>query len=129
MSELPAVLRNWTIQQAGSVPPFEQIRRRIADCAGNGSLAVGTKLPSVRALASRLGVAVNTVARAYRELELAGIVQTLGRGGTVVASSGEARDLIVAEAAAVFAQVVRGQGMPTEQALRIAEAALVRSDG
>ncbi|MBT1001874.1 GntR family transcriptional regulator [Paenarthrobacter sp. DKR-5] len=128
MSELPAALRDWSIQQNGPVPPFEQIRRRIADGAGSGSLAVGTKLPPVRALASRLGVAVNTVARAYRELEMAGIVQTLGRGGTVVASSGEARDQIVAEAAATFADVVRSQGMDAAQALSIAEAALRNAD-
>lgn len=67
------------------VPPFEQIRAQIASLISLGTLAAGTRLPAVRSLASDLGLAAGTVARAYKELELAGLVETRRRNGTVVA--------------------------------------------
>lgn len=66
------------------VPPFEQIRSRIAALIVTGELAPGRPLPSVRALAADLGIAPNTVVRAYRELEAAGVVRTARGKGTVV---------------------------------------------
>ncbi|HEY2673108.1 MAG TPA: GntR family transcriptional regulator, partial [Rugosimonospora sp.] len=60
---------------AGSpVPPYEQVRVQLARQIGDRTLAVGTRLPTVRRLATDLGLAVNTVARAYRELEEAGLI-------------------------------------------------------
>ena len=74
------------------VPPFEQIRARIADLVAAGELPAGTRLPSVRALAGDLGIAPNTVVRAYRELEAAGVVRTARGKGTVVADAPPAPD-------------------------------------
>src|SRR5690606_9775975 len=59
--------------------------RQLADFIENGVLAGGTRLPPVRQLAGDLGLAAGTVARAYSELESAGLVQTRRGGGTVVA--------------------------------------------
>jgi DNA-binding transcriptional regulator YhcF (GntR family) len=70
-----------------SVPPFEQVRAQLANAISSGALAAATRLPTVRALAADLGLAVNTVARAYRELELAGVTETRGRQGTFVAGT------------------------------------------
>ena len=69
------------------VPPFEQIRAQIASLITVGTLAPGTRLPTVRSLASDLGLAAGTVARAYKELELAGLIETRRRNGTVVAGT------------------------------------------
>ncbi len=69
------------------VPPFEQIRAQIASLITLGTLAPGTRLPTVRSLASDLGLAAGTVARAYKELELAGLTETRRRNGTVVAGA------------------------------------------
>ncbi|MFE4227422.1 GntR family transcriptional regulator [Arthrobacter sp. NPDC056886] len=69
------------------VPPFEQIRAQIASLITVGTLAPGTRLPTVRSLASDLGLAAGTVARAYKELELAGLTETRRRNGTVVAGA------------------------------------------
>jgi GntR family transcriptional regulator len=69
------------------VPPFEQIRGQIASLITVGTLAPGTRLPTVRSLAADLGLAAGTVARAYKELELAGLVETRRRNGTVVAGT------------------------------------------
>ncbi len=64
-------------------PPYEQLRQLIVEAANSGRIAVGVRLPPVRTLAAHLGVAANTVARAYRELERAQIVVTRSRAGTV----------------------------------------------
>jgi DNA-binding transcriptional regulator YhcF (GntR family) len=74
-----------TLDTHSSRPPFEQIRAQIASAIEGGVLAPAVRLPTVRELAHRLDLAANTVARAYRELELAGMVETQGRRGTFVA--------------------------------------------
>ena len=107
-----------------TVPPFEQVRAQIAELARTGAAPVGTKLPTVRGLAEELGLAANTVATASRELEAAGVVQTRGRLGTVVASSGDASRAAAARAAAVYAARVHGLGIPVAEARAVAEAAL-----
>jgi len=105
-------------------PPFEQIRAQIADLARTGAAPVGMRLPTVRRLAEDLGLAVNTVAKAYRELESAGVVQTRGRHGTVVAASGDSSREAAAQAAARYARLVHGLGIPLEDAHSVVEAAL-----
>lgn len=112
------------IDGASTVPPFEQLRVQILDAANDGRLAVGTRLPPVRALAARLGLAVNTVARAYRELEQAEVVTTRSRAGTVIAAAGDNGRRRVAEAAAVFADSVRANGIDPQEAVTYVETAL-----
>ncbi|GAB2570581.1 GntR family transcriptional regulator [Leucobacter ruminantium] len=73
------------IDPAVSLAPYEQLRDRVVALIVSGELAPGAKLPPVRSLAAELGLAANTVARAYRELESSGFVQTRGRNGTIVA--------------------------------------------
>jgi len=70
-------------------PPFEQIRAQITAAAREGRLAPGSRLPTVRDLAATLGLAVNTVARSYRELEADGVIVTRGRSGSFIADSAD----------------------------------------
>lgn len=65
-------------------PPYEQIKGEILGLIAAGELPVQYRLPPIRQLAGDLGVAPNTVARAYRELELDGFVRSRGRRGTIV---------------------------------------------
>lgn len=66
-------------------PIYAQIGRQVTDLVARGELAAGDQLPTVRALASELGVNFNTVARAYRRLDAAGVISTQhGRGTYVV---------------------------------------------
>ncbi|MFC0007357.1 GntR family transcriptional regulator [Micromonospora siamensis] len=65
-------------------PPYEQLRRQFVDLIGSGVLPLGERLPPLRQLAGDLGLAVGTVARAYRELEAAGLVRSRRGGGTRV---------------------------------------------
>ena len=113
---------------AGSpVPPFEQLRAQLAGQIHDRTLAVGTRLPAIRRLAADLGLAVNTVGRAYRELEEAGLIQTRGAAGSFVSAAGEQGRERASRAAAEYAAVVASIGIGTEEALRIVQAALTRS--
>jgi GntR family transcriptional regulator len=74
-------------------PPYEQIRAQIASLIAVAALPPGTRLPTVRSLAADLGIAAGTVARAYKELEQAGLIDTGRRNGTVVAAAPAAREV------------------------------------
>ncbi|WP_426247281.1 GntR family transcriptional regulator [Nocardioides sp. LHG3406-4] len=74
-----------TVDPADPTPPYEQVRRQLADLIGVGGLTAGDRVPPLRQLAGDLGLAVGTVARAYRELEAAGLLETRRGGGTRVA--------------------------------------------
>jgi DNA-binding transcriptional regulator YhcF (GntR family) len=74
-----------TVEPDNGVAPWRQVRDQIAARIGSGELPVGARLPTIRQLARDLGLAAGTVARAYRELEAAGVLQTARRQGTVVA--------------------------------------------
>lgn len=74
-----------SVDPGSVVPAYEQIVGQVTTAIRSGTLVAATRLPTVRQLAGDLGLAPNTVARAYRELEARGLVMTNGRRGTVVA--------------------------------------------
>ncbi len=107
-----------------------------------GDLAPGTRLPTVRQLAADLGLAANTVARAYRELEADGVLATYGRKGTFVRSAvldagnavpdaGSAAGPGAADraraAAEAYVASVRTLGLGVSEATRLVELAWARS--
>jgi DNA-binding transcriptional regulator YhcF (GntR family) len=113
-----------TVDPAAAAPPYEQIRAQLAGSIREGSLAAGAKLPTVRALAEQLGVAANTVARAFRELEADGLVETRGRNGTVVRWSAEAGTRELEQAAAQYAARAASLGVGAAEARGIIDRAL-----
>lgn len=112
------------VDPSSAVPPFEQVRAGIAARIEDGSLPVGTRLPPVRTLADELGLAPNTVARAYRELEEAGLVETAGRRGTTVSATGDAVRRKAAAAASAYADAILALGVPAEEAVALVRAAV-----
>jgi DNA-binding transcriptional regulator YhcF (GntR family) len=106
----------------GARPLFDQLRTQIIEGVRDGRLPPGTRLPTVRDLASQLNMAVNTVARAYRELEAAGVLETRGRFGTFVARVDPA-DAAMATAAHAFASAAKALGVGKADALRYVETA------
>lgn len=114
------------IDSASPVPPFEQLRVQLARQIQNHTLAVGTRLPTIRRLAADLGLAVNTVGRAYRELEEAGLIETRGPAGSFVSAAGEKGRERASRAAAEYAAVIASVGIDTNEALRIVQAALTK---
>ncbi len=112
------------IDSQSSVPPFEQLRRQVIDAIRSGQLAPGARMPTVRRLADDLGLAANTVARAYRELEVDDVLETRGRHGSFVAASGDPSHRQAQLAAAAYAERARHLGIAGDEALRLVAAAL-----
>jgi DNA-binding transcriptional regulator YhcF (GntR family) len=103
------------------VAPYEQLRTQLATRAASGDLPAGTRLPTVRALAAELGLAVNTVARAYRELEADGVITTAGRRGTFVAATATGSSAEASDAAAAYVATARRLGLTLPEALNLVE--------
>jgi DNA-binding transcriptional regulator YhcF (GntR family) len=116
-------LGDWVrIEPEASKPLFDQLRTQIIEGIRGGRLPPGTRLPTVRELAAELTMAVNTVARAYRELESAGVVETRGRFGTFVARADPA-DAAMASAAHAYVTAARALGVAKADALSYLDAA------
>jgi len=71
----------------GGPPPYEQLRDRVRTHIERGRLLPGDRLPPVREMADRLGLAPNTVGRAYRALVEDGWLEGRGRAGTFVSAT------------------------------------------
>jgi DNA-binding transcriptional regulator YhcF (GntR family) len=116
-------LADWLRVDADAAQPlFDQLRSGIIGCIRDGRLPAGSRLPTVRDLAARLGLAANTVARAYRELETAGILETRGRFGTFVART-DPVDAAMAAAAHAYMDATRALGLGRSDARRYLDAA------
>ncbi|MDT0345495.1 GntR family transcriptional regulator [Streptomyces litchfieldiae] len=112
------------IDPGAATAPYEQLRAQIAAQAQDGRLPVGHRLPTVRGLADELGLAANTVAKAYRALESDGVVETRGRHGTFIAAAGDAAAREVAAAAQAYAQRARRLGLDRAAALAAVQDAI-----
>ena len=111
-----------TLDRSSDVPPFVQVREGLRAQVQAGHLEPGFRLPPVRVLAAELDLAANTVARAYKELEALGVVETRGRAGTFVTGSGVQRSL--REAASSYVASVRALGVTDAEALDAVRRAL-----
>lgn len=110
------------IDPDSGVAPYEQLRSQIVAAVRAGDLKPGARLPTVRRLADDLGIAPNTVARSYRELERDGLITTRGRNGSVItdgATSSPAED-----AAQAYARRAAELGLTRDAALELVRAAL-----
>jgi GntR family transcriptional regulator len=76
------------ISSSDGVPIYLQIVNQVKYLVASGRLAPGEEMPPIRVLADQLVVNPNTVARAYRELELAGVVEKRRTAGTYVSAAG-----------------------------------------
>jgi DNA-binding transcriptional regulator YhcF (GntR family) len=104
------------VDPSSPVPPYEQVRLAIAYEVRSGGLAPGARLPTVRRLATDLGLAPNTVARAYRELEQDEVVETRGRHGTFVAANDQSQRQAVA-ATTEYVDRLRRLGVDLDKAV------------
>lgn len=115
------------IDSESAAPPFEQLRAQFAAAIASGELAPGTRLPTVRRLAGDLGLAPNTVARSFRQLEVDGLIETRGRLGSFVAATGDARERGAREAALLYLQRLRDLGIDEGDAEPLLRAVLARA--
>ena len=116
-----------TLDKTSKVGLYDQLHAQVIEQITSGELIAGTKLPTVRALATQLEVAPYTVARLYRALEADGFVETRGRNGTVVsARSGTSAELLQL-AASEYAARAKHLGIQADAALECQRVALARS--
>ena len=76
------------ISSSDGVAIYQQIVNQVKYLVASGRLSAGDELPPIRVLAERLLINPSTVARAYRELEAAGIVEKRRTAGTYVSDQG-----------------------------------------
>jgi GntR family transcriptional regulator len=118
------------LDHASHIPPYEQLRAQLAVMITAGLLEPTTRLPTVRDLALALAVAPGTVARAYRQLTVDGLIATHGRRGTVVVDEPPGSEPMLeratrlAAAANTFALAVQQLGIRKAAAISAAERAL-----
>lgn len=82
----PSAAFQFALDLHSGVPVYRQIIDQVRSGVASGSLNAGDQLPTVRQLAVDLAINPNTVLRAYRELELGGLLETHQGTGTFVAN-------------------------------------------
>lgn len=112
------------IDPQSAVPPYEQIRVQLVEAVRSGELAAGARMPTVRKLAEDLGLAVNTVAKAYRELERDRVIETRGRNGSFVSATGDPTEQQAQLAASAYAERIAQLGVDAADALALVRNAL-----
>lgn len=75
---------DFILDQTSGVPYYRQVIKQVEIAVADGRLRKGAKLPTVRSLAVHLQINPNTVARAYNEMEIRGIVNTQQGTGTFI---------------------------------------------
>lgn len=87
-----SVLELWQVEYNSGIPVYRQIITQACAAVARGTIKAGDQLPTIRALSDHLNVNPNTVAKAYRELELKGVILTeRGNGSFVQAQPAGAR--------------------------------------
>lgn len=83
---LPRRIYRFRLDLQSGVPVYRQIIDQVRGGVASGALQIGDQLPTVRQLAVDLSINPNTVVRAYRELELGGLLETHQGTGTFISA-------------------------------------------
>jgi len=79
-----SVLDQWRVEYHSGIPVYRQIINQACAAVAAGTFQPGDQLPTIRVLSERLNVNPNTVAKAYRELELKGIIASERGSGSFI---------------------------------------------
>jgi GntR family transcriptional regulator len=113
---------------SSGVPIYLQLMEQVKHAIETGALRPGEQLPGIRPLAEELVINVNTVAKAYRELEHEGVVELRHGAGAFVSAGGSAKAADKFRAAHPVAEAavkkLRAQGLNDEEIRRLFEAEL-----
>jgi len=125
----------WHVNPHSGVPIYVQLEQQVKTAIAAGVLQEGDRLPTVRELALALTINPNTVARAYRELERAGFIETTpGRGTYVKAAksppmpAAERRRRLAAVVEVMVAEA-RALGFTDEEIMETVRAAVAGQTG
>jgi GntR family transcriptional regulator len=115
----------WVLEFHSGIPVYRQIMNHIQGEIAAGSLKEGDQLPPIRALHQKLGVNPNTVARAYRDLAQAGVIEAQQGSGSYVAPpaktaglSAKEKKAKVNELAARLTAEAKGHGISVQELIR-----------
>jgi GntR family transcriptional regulator len=82
-----AIAANWSIDFSSGIPVYKQIINTIYTAVSSGTLRQGERLPTIKELTRQLNVNPNTIAKAYRELDLKGVITSKRGNGSFVSES------------------------------------------
>ena len=112
MTENTASVLSLDLSEASGIPYYRQIVDQVAEMIRSGRLGPGTRLPSVRDLASQTMVSLITIRRSYADLEAAGLIQRRQGQGTFVADeiARASREQALSEVRQVLTEAVTRAG-------------------
>lgn len=108
----------FAVDPRADTPPYRQLHDAVVTALETGRIGPGERLPTVRALATHLGLAANTVAAAYRALEDSGIAEGRGRSGTFVRLGDDPVEAEARRVAFEAADRLRRLGVDRDRAIR-----------
>jgi DNA-binding transcriptional regulator YhcF (GntR family) len=118
---------------ASGVPIYLQLMEQVKHSIETGALRPGEQLPGIRPLAEELVVNPNTIAKAYRELEHAGVIELRQGAGAFVSAATSSRKTDRMRAAqpivATAIEKLRARGVTDDEIRRLFEAQLARLAG
>ena len=122
----PAKTVSFTLDTANGAPIYRQIIRQIEYAILSGRMRPGDRLPTIRSLAVELKTNPNTIARAYGELEIRGVLATQVGSGTYIADKkpvmeDDSLNRKIREVMGRFTQDMRGLGVEGRELLRLIE--------
>jgi len=112
------------IDSRSRTPIFEQIKEQILNLINIGELKPDDKLPSVRQLASDLSLNVNTVKRAYQELETERVTYSIPGKGVFISKTAVANKIVLEGAEAELKRILsssKSKGISLERVVELAE--------
>ena len=112
------------IDPVSRTPIFEQIKEQIINLINTGELKTDDKLPSIRQLASELDLNVNTVKRAFQELEEQQVTYSIPGKGVFVSKTAVANEIVLSEAEKELTRILassKAKGITLDRVILIAE--------
>ena len=122
----PADTVSFTLDTANGAPIYRQIIRQIEYAILSGRMRPGDRLPTIRSLAVELKTNPNTIARAYGELEIRGVLATQVGSGTYISDKkpvmeDDSLNRKIREVTGRYAQDMRGLGVEGRELVRLIE--------
>ncbi len=112
------------IDQRSRTPIFEQIKEQILNLINTGELKPDDKLPSIRQLASELNLNVNTVKRAFQELEAERVTYSLPGKGVFISPTAVENKIVIENAEAELLRILassKAKGVTLERVIELAD--------
>lgn len=106
---------NFFLDYHSRMPIYEQIKDQIISLVGQGLLKADDQLPSLRQLSAELSVNINTIKRAFSELEAQGIVYSVAGKGIFISESAQRSAIVKKALADVRTAVLKAKTMGAEK--------------